>query len=237
MAERDYQEFSNGKWHLALKDVTSVTNERTSIAAIVPGYPCAHTLPVLPCSTARVASEAIALLNSFAYDFLARQRVQTNHLSNFILRLIAAPNEDAYNRIFGAAGKLTTYLGKREGDALTAGEIVRDHVLRLSYTAHDLEPYARDLGYEGGPFVWDETERMHVRARLDALHFHLYGVTDEADVRHILSTFPIVERRDRQAHSGVYLTEALILWYMRALAAGDVDAVAPVDALLRQTAA
>ena len=41
---------------------------------------------------------------------------------------------------------------RRFGDT-TARELVRDHVLRLTYTAHDMEPFARDLGYDGPPFV------------------------------------------------------------------------------------
>ena len=47
----------------------------------------------------------------------------------------------------------------------TARNLVRDHVLRLTYTAHDMAPFARDLGYEGPPFVWNEEERRHRRAR------------------------------------------------------------------------
>jgi hypothetical protein len=41
---------------------------------------------------------------------------------------------------------------------------------------------------------------------------------------HILSTFPIVERKDRAAHDGVYLTAELIVHYKRMLEAGDLDA-------------
>ena len=73
------------------------------------------------------------------------------------------------------------------------------------------------------PIVWNEAERQHLRARLDALYFILYGVTDEDDIRYILSTFPIVERKDRDAFEGVYLTRELIVWYKRALEAGDAE--------------
>ena len=103
----------------------------------------------------------------------------------------------------------------------TARELVRDHVLRLTYTAHDLAPFARDLGYDGPPFRWDEEERRHLRARLDALYFHLYGLSHE-DTDYILSTFPIVRRED-EAQFGTYRTRDLILAYMHALAAGDTD--------------
>ena len=115
-------------------------------------------------------------------------------------------------------------------------QLVLDHVLRLTYTAYDMTPFAREMGHDGPPFAWDETERRHLRARLDALYFHLYGITDEADIRYILSTFPIVERKDRAAWGGVYLTAELIIWYFRALAAGDSESVAPEAALLRQAA-
>lgn len=207
------------QWALAFKDITSTTNTRTMIAAIVPKVGCGHTLPVLLNDDEHQRScELTANLNAFVLDFFARQKVNGNHLTWGVASDLPVVTSSGYARTFGAK---------------SAADIVRDHVLRLSYTAHDLEPFARDLGYDSPPFVWDETERMHLRARLDALYFHLYGVTDEADVRHILSTFPIVERKDRQAH-GIYRTEALILWYMRALAAGDYEGVAPIATLTRQ---
>ena len=86
---------------------------------------------------------------------------------------------------------------RRFGDK-TARDLVRDHVLRLTYTANDMVPFARDLGFDGPPFIWDEEERRHLRARLDALYFHLYGLSRE-DAGYVLDTFPIVQtaRRSR----------------------------------------
>ena len=55
---------------------------------------------------------------------------------------------DGYDRLFGEK---------------TAGEPVRDHVLRLTFTSDDMFPFARDLGYTGLPFVWDAEERQHLR--------------------------------------------------------------------------
>ncbi|MGA2795677.1 MAG: hypothetical protein ABSE69_19600, partial [Roseiarcus sp.] len=115
----------------------------------------------------------------------------------------------------------------------TGADIMRNHVLRLTYTAFDMRPFARDMGYDGAPFIWNEDERRHLRARLDALYFHLYGITEEDDIRYILSTFPIVERKDRAAHDEAYLTAELIVWYFRALGAGDSDAQAPEAVILR----
>jgi hypothetical protein len=117
-----------------------------------------------------------------------------------------------------------TKFGKR-----TAGKIICDAVLELTYTAHDMAPFARDMGYvaKAGkvkpPFPWDEDRRQKLRAKLDAVYFHLYGVTKRDDVRYIYSTFPIVEREET-ARYGRYYSRDLCLAYMSALAAGDPDA-------------
>ena len=100
---------------------------------------------------------------------------------------------------------------------------MKDHVLRLCYTAWDLQPFARDLGYEGDPFIWNPAERRQLRARLDALFFHLYGL-DEDDAAYILDQFPVLEKNERREH-GRYLTKELVLGHYRALAAGDTTAV------------
>ena len=105
--------------------------------------------------------------------------------------------------------------------AKTARALIRDHVLRLTYTAHDMAPFARDLGYDGPPFRWDDEERRHLRARLDALYFHLYGLSRDA-AGYVLDTFPIVRREDEKAF-GHYRTQDMILAYMNALAAGDTE--------------
>lgn len=102
-------------------------------------------------------------------------------------------------------------------------DLIRREVLHLSYTAHDLAPFARDLGYDGPPFVWDAEDRRHRIARLDALFMRLYGL-DRDDAGYILDTFPIVRAADEAAF-GRYRTRELVLGYMNALAAGDIDSV------------
>ncbi len=108
--------------------------------------------------------------------------------------------------------------------------IVEETVLELTYTAHDMAPFARDMGYvdDAGqvkpPFIWDEERRLKLRAKLDAVFFHLYGITDREDVRYIYSTFPIVERQEAEAYGGRYRSRDLCLAYMSALAAGQPDA-------------
>ena len=89
-----------------------------------------------------------------------------------------------------------------------------------------MSPFARDLGYTGLPFVWNSEKRRHLRTRLDALYFHLYGLSRD-DAGYILDTFPIVREKDEEEF-GSYRTKELILAYMNALAAGDTETVVKV---------
>ena len=82
-------------------------------------------------------------------------------------------------------------------------------VLELVYTAWDMEPFARDHGYDGPPFRWDPERRALLRAELDAAFFHLYGL-ERDDVDYVMDTFWVVRDRDVKAH-GEYRTKRLIL--------------------------
>jgi len=82
-------------------------------------------------------------------------------------------------------------------------------LLELTYTAWDLEPFAKDCGYDGSPFRWDEERRFLLRCELDAAYFHLYGI-ERDDVDYIMETFPIVKRKDEQQFRE-YRTRRVIL--------------------------
>jgi len=163
----------------------------------------------------------LANLNAVILDYVTRQKAQSTHLNWYIVEQLPILASAAYDRAFGAK---------------TAAEIVRESVLELTYTAHDMAPFARDMGHvdEAGevlpPFVWDEDRRLALRARLDALYFILYDVFDPAspeqsrdDVRYIYSTFPIVEREEL-ARWGRYRSRDLCLAWINALIAGQPDA-------------
>ena len=209
--ESDYEE----DWLLAFKDITASTNVRTMIASIIPKVGSGHTLPILGSLDepfdALSASCILANLNSFCFDYVARQKVQATHLTWYAVEQLPVVAPEDYDRQFGKK---------------TVREIVTNHVLRLTYTSHDMEPFARDLGYNGTPFMWDTEERRHLRARLDALYFHLYGISND-DAEYILSTFPIVRREDEREF-GRYRTSEMIISYMNALAAGDTEVVVSV---------
>ena len=196
-------------WTIAYRRIARPTDARTMIVAAVPKIGLSDSIFILMPEKNFSAADAcllIANLNSYCFDYVTRHKMPGTNLSWFIVEQLPVIAPADYDRSFGAT---------------IARDLVRDHVLRLTYTAHDMAPFARDLGYDGEPFLWDEEERRHLRTRLDALYFHLYGLSRD-DAGYVLDTFPIVRRED-EAACGTYRTRDMTLAYMNALAAGDTE--------------
>ncbi|PKP76388.1 MAG: restriction endonuclease [Alphaproteobacteria bacterium HGW-Alphaproteobacteria-3] len=205
-------------WVLGFNDVCNTNNARSVIVALIPTIACGNTLPMFVPSNQRrrVTLELLAgNLGSLVCDYIARLKIQSRHLNKYIVEQLPVVPPATYDKI---------KFGKK-----TAGELVREAVLELTYTAHDMAPFAKDMGHvdrQGEvlpPFKWDEARRLKLRAKLDAIYFHLYGVTDRDDIRYIYSTFPIVEREETEAY-GRYRSRDLCLAWMNALKAGDTEA-------------
>ena len=84
-----------------------------------------------------------------------------------------------------------------------------------------MAPFARDLGYEGAPFAWNENRRALLRAELDAFYARAYGLTrdelryilDPTDVRgsnYPSETFRVLKTNEK-ARYGEYRTARLVL--------------------------
>jgi hypothetical protein len=219
------------EWVIAFRDIARATDARTFIASVVPRAGYGNKLPLILAADTRVSAASFPLLlanlNSIIFDFVARSKVHSTSLNWFIVEQLPVVPPHVFE---------STRFGPR-----TAGEIVRQAVLELIYTAHDLAAFARDLGHVGPdgavlpPFAWDPVRRLRLRARLDAVFFHLYGVFDPADrarsrddVAYVYSTFPIVERQETAEH-GRYLSRDLCLAYCNTLAAGQPYAEPELD--------
>lgn len=201
-----------GKWCMAFKLITAPTNMRTMISAVLPKCGVGNSMGMLVPEKGlkdgyhEWAPLIQANFASFVFDFCLRQKVQGQNLNWYIVEQLPMIRPEQFEAKLGQ---------------IRIADFIRGEVLRLSYTAHDLAPFARDLGYDGPPFTWDEDDRRHRMARLDALFFHLYGV-DREDAAYILDTFPIVREQDEKAFKR-YLTKDLVLAYMNAVAAGDLQ--------------
>lgn len=213
----------NQDYLLAYRRSTATTNSRTMVSAISPLSGFGDSLFLLTpfrkitkSDWANIISLVQANFMSITFDFVSRNKLQGQNFSWYILEQLPVIPPERFE---------TTHFGSK-----TVAEIVRTAVLELTYTAHGMAPFARDLGYVGTagevrpPFIWDSERRLVLRAKLDAIFFHLYGITDRDDIRYIYSTFPIVERQEKAAYGGKYRSCELCLSYMNALAAGNPDA-------------
>ncbi|MDF2603049.1 MAG: putative type modification enzyme [Sphingomonas sp.] len=94
-------------------------------------------------------------------------------------------------------------------------------MLELTYTSHAMAPFARDLGYDGAPFAWDEERRAQLRAELDAWYALAYGLTRD-ELRYVLDpkdvmgadypseTFRVLQNNELRKY-GEYRTRRLVL--------------------------
>ena len=123
-----------------------------------------------------------AAWNSFVLDWMIRQKVTTT-LNFFYLFQLPVP-------------RLT------EADAAFAPIVQR--AARLICTTREYDTLAEEAGlnsHEDG--VTDKAERARLRAELDGLIAHLYGLNQE-EFAHILATFPLVSDAVRAAAREAY---------------------------------
>ncbi len=199
-------------YFISFRNITNIsTNRRTGIFSFIPYSGVAHSAPLMRIDGALSKPSVLLFsnLNSFMYDFCLRQKIGGMNLTFFILKQLPVLPPSTYT------ASLTDFIAPR--------------VIELTYTAWDLEPFARDALTEVGalqwnawfpanpldeagtprPFIWDEERRFDLRCDLDALYFHLYNISRE-DVDYIMETFPIVKRKDEAEH-GRYRTKEVIL--------------------------
>jgi hypothetical protein len=171
-------------YRLGFRDIASSTNERTMISTIVhKNLFCGNTL-IISREVDNLKNLLVisSLLNSFVCDFVIRQRV-TAHCNMFYVYQTPVPRlteKDAYFQ-----------------------EIV-ERAAKLICTTPEYDELAKEVGlgsHKNG--ITDERERGKIRAELDGIIAHLYGLT-EGEFSHILSTFPIVAETVKDAALNAY---------------------------------
>ncbi|MEG3867547.1 Eco57I restriction-modification methylase domain-containing protein [Microcoleus sp. Z1_B2] len=175
-------------YRFAYRAIASSTNARSLIGTILPkNVVCGHSLNISsPIKNNKYMLFICAALNSLCFDFTLRQKVSSN-LTMFFIYQTPVP-------------RLTS------GDKYFTDIVQR--AAKLICTAPEFDELAQEVGLnshrEG---VTDETERAQLRAELDGIIAHLYGLT-EAEFAYILTTFPIVPEAVKQAALAAYRTFA-----------------------------
>jgi hypothetical protein len=154
-------------WLLGWRDIGRATDERTLIAGVLPRCGVGNKFILLFPGKDLVSKASLLLgcLSSLVCDFAARQKVGGTNVTLFTTRQLPVLPPPAYD--------------------FTAIDFIQPRVLELTYTSHDLQPWAQDLGYEGPPFRFDPERRSLLRAELDAFYAHLYSLTRD-ELRYIL---------------------------------------------------
>lgn len=179
----DYQSY-----RLGFRDVSRTTDIRTMIAGILPPNLFAGNTLIVSQPFARLDELlfAISVLNSFACDFVIRQKVSA-HCNMFYVYQLPVPRLGVGDRFFN--------------------DIV-ERAAKLICTKPEFDELAQEVGlgsHEQG--VTDEGDRAKLRAELDGMIAHLYGLTQE-EFAYILTTFPVVYDSVKQAALEAYHTFA-----------------------------
>ena len=179
------QELDYLGYRLGIRAVASSTNEHSLICAILP--------PHVFCGNSILSSKnqylncydlifCTSLLNSFVVDWVLRNKVTTN-VNMFYVYQLPVP-----------------YLTKRDAAFMP----IVNRAAKLVCTSSEFDDLAQKVGlgsYKNG--TTDPTERARLRAELDGLIAHLYGLTEE-EFAHILTTFPLVPDPVKVAAQNAY---------------------------------
>ncbi|MEW6221134.1 MAG: SAM-dependent DNA methyltransferase, partial [Thermodesulfobacteriota bacterium] len=189
-------------WLLGWRDICRSTDERTVIAGVVPRVGVGDKfLLAMPRQEATRWPALMANFCALPLDYLARQKVGGTSLKYFTMKQLPILPPTAYTPADLA--------------------FIVPRVLELTCTAHDLAPFAADLGHPGPPFPWDPERRAVLRSELDACFARLYGLSRD-ELRYILDpadvlgpdypseTFRVLKNREMREY-GEYRTARLVL--------------------------
>lgn len=174
------------RYRFGFRDIARNTDERSMICTVLPRRAFAgNTLNLLQPSIFDVSCDSwtfrlalskleqlfvVGCFNSFAVDWLLRKKI-TAHLNMFYVYQVPIP--------------------RYAGDNSEARSIAI-RAARLICTTPEFDDLAKEVGLKSHrDGATDPAERARLRAELDGLIAHLYGLT-EAEFAHILSTFPLV---------------------------------------------
>ena len=164
----DYQTY-----RLGFRAIARNTDIRTLIVGPIPkNVFCGNSILVLSQCVLSNSDKLLAqsILNSFTLDFYVRQMVSAN-INMFYIYQLPVPRLQKGDQWFDA---------------------IVQRAAKLICTTLEFDKLAQEMGLESHKNgVTNEVQRGQLRAELDGIIAHLYGLT-ESEFAYILTTFPIV---------------------------------------------
>lgn len=203
-------------WLLGFRDICRSTDARTVIASVIPRIGVNHKAPLMlpdPNISIQLVATFLGNLLSLTFDYIARQKIGGTSLTYFYFKQFPVLPPEFYTE--------------------TDLDFIVSRVLELTYTAHDMQPWAQDLGYNGPPFSFDPDRRAILRAELDAWYARAYGLTRD-ELRYILDpadvmgddypseTFRVLKNSELREF-GEYRTGRLVLREFDRMALADAE--------------
>ena len=205
---------NHSRWIIVFRDIARATDQRTSIFAAIQGTAVGNSAPVIDYEGGRAIASSFVLanMNSLPLDWAVRFSVGGTHMNFFIVKQLPVLPPEAYL--------------EEVRPGLKFAELVVPRVLELTYTADDLQGFARDLGYQGPPFPWEDRRRHILQCELDAIFAHIYEL-DRSELEWILdapppsSSFPALKRNE-VSEFGEYRTQRYVLQAYDQLERGEI---------------
>lgn len=189
-------------WLIVFRSINNAANARVLVSTIIPRAAVGNSaVLVLSNKDAQELTLLAANFSSMVLEYVLRQKMGGTNLSLYIMKQLPVVPPKSYR--------------------LADIDFIVPRVIELTYTACDLEPFARDLGYDEKPFTWNSERRALLRAELDAYYAKLYGLNRD-ELRYILDpadiygddypseTFRVLKNNEIRQF-GEYRTRRLVL--------------------------
>nr|WP_318567484.1 hypothetical protein [Salinigranum marinum] len=181
-----YETKSGEDWHLALRKITNPTNERTVISTILPKVATGNSMTHIINAEIEDALLLMCSFNSFVLDYVARQKLGGNNLSQFITKQLPIPSPERFENI---------YYQERP-----VGKKLQELATQLVFNAHDLNVISDknmdDIVEYNKPAG---RQREEIRIEIEAIMCHIYDICED-DFTKIFDSFTQIKKRDEKNH-------------------------------------
>lgn len=226
-------------WYLVYRVISASTNERTSIASIIPASVVSNSSYIIFINNVNESILQMSLMNTLVFDFAARSKVNLNFPPVILFQTprITKSNISNDEKLFIITKAVELCYSSWDIKAF-ADDVWKeaDEDLKAAITKQWDENKAATGGHEWNPpewceideagcplppFKWDENRRALLKAELDAVYAKLYGLTTE-ELRYILDpqdvygpdfpgeTFRVLKEKEIR-NFGEYRTRRLVL--------------------------
>jgi len=226
---------------LCFRGITSSNLEKTLVATFLPISAVGNSAPaIITAKNALFDTLLVAGFNSLVGDYILRQKISGNNLNFFLLKQLSIPSPSSYSAtdisVISPRVIELTYTSwdikafaddvwKEADEELRAAIQQQWEANKAATGGHEWAPTEwceiDAAGCPLAPFKWDEDRRAVLKAELDAIYAHLYGLTTE-ELRYILDpqdvygadfpgeTFRVLKEKEMRNY-GEYRTRRLVL--------------------------